>query len=189
MDKFIDYYKCLRRVPQIMLLKDIGAIVAETGINSKSVVVDAGAGSGALACFLANICKRVVSYEIRKDFAKVAKENAKKLGLKNAIIKNKDIRKGIAERNVDLITLDLPEPWKIIMKAEKSLKQGAFLVAYCPQITQSIEFVKAVKKSKKMVYVKTVETFWRQWLIDERRARPESTAIVHTGFLSFARKK
>src|SRR3989338_1020350 len=53
---FIDSYKKIKRVPQIIPLKDIAAIVAETGINKASVVVDAGAGSGALACFLANIC-------------------------------------------------------------------------------------------------------------------------------------
>lgn len=186
---FIDGYRRLKRVPQIMLLKDISLIVAETGINSRSVVVDAGAGSGALACFLANLCKKVVSYEIRKDFASVAKENANKLGLANVIIKNKDITKGIAEKNVDVITLDLPEPWKVVPKAEKALKSGGFLVSYSPQITQSIEFIKAVNKNKKLAYTKTMETFWRQWIIDERRARPENTAIVHTGFLSFARKK
>ncbi len=171
-----------------MLLKDISAIVALTGINSKSLVVDAGAGSGALACFLANITKRVVSYEVRKDFAKLAKENAEMLGLKNLAIKNRDIYKGITEKNVDLITLDLKESWKAIKHAEKSLKLGGFLVSYSPQITQVMQFVKAINKTKTLKYIKTIETFWREWLIDDKRVRPENTAIVHTGFLSFARK-
>ncbi len=189
MNLFIDKYRRLKRVPQIMLPKDISAIVAETGINRKSVVVDAGAGSGALACFLANICKKVISYEIRADFAKLAAENAKMLGLRNLTVKNKDITKGISEKGVDLITLDFSDSWKVIQKAEKSLKSGGFLVAYYPQITQCIEFVNAVMKSKSLRHVKTVETFWREWVIDDKRARPQNTAIVHTGFLCFARKK
>src|SRR3989338_295761 len=52
---FIDLYRRIRRGAQIIPLKDIGLIVAETGINKTSKVVDAGAGSGALCCFLANI--------------------------------------------------------------------------------------------------------------------------------------
>lgn len=185
---FIDAYRKLKRIPQIMLPKDISAIIALTGVNNKSLVVDAGSGSGALACFLANIVKKVVSYEIRKDFAELAKENANKLGLKNVTIKNKDVYRGITEKNVDLITLDLKEPWRVIRHAEKALKQNGFLVSYSPQITQTIRLVNELSKSKKLCYIKTMETFWREWLIDERRARPENTAIVHTGFLSFARK-
>ena len=50
---FIDSYKRIKRGPQIITRKDIAAIIAETGINKDSKVVDAGAGSGALACFLA----------------------------------------------------------------------------------------------------------------------------------------
>ena len=186
--QFVDLYRKLKRVPQIMLLKDISAITAITGINSKSLVVDAGAGSGALACFMANICKKVVSYEIRKDFSELARQNAEKMGLKNITIKNRDIHKGISEKNVDLITLDVPEPWKAIRHAAKALKENGFLVSYSPQMTQSIRFVKEVGRSKKLRSIKTLEVFWREWVIDEKRARPQHTAIVHTGFLSFARK-
>src|SRR3989338_8720801 len=56
---FIDLYRKIKRDAQIIPLKDIGLIVSETGVNNKSKVVDAGAGSGALACFLANIAKEV----------------------------------------------------------------------------------------------------------------------------------
>src|SRR3989338_4528710 len=52
---FIDFYKKIKRAPQIMLLKDIAVIVAETGINKNSRVIDAGSGSGAIACFMANL--------------------------------------------------------------------------------------------------------------------------------------
>jgi len=71
---FIDRFKRLKRGAQIITLKDIGTMIAETGINKEGSVVDAGGGSGALACFLANIVKQVTTYEIRKDFIKIIKK-------------------------------------------------------------------------------------------------------------------
>ena len=79
---FVDVYKKIKRSAQIIPLKDVGTIVAETGINSKTRVVDAGAGSGGLACFLANIAKDVVTYDVRDDFIKIVKRNKEYLGLK-----------------------------------------------------------------------------------------------------------
>lgn len=185
---FIDLYKKLKRNAQIILLKDIGIIVAETGINKDSTAVDAGAGSGALCCFLANICKRVVSYEIRKDFVKVVKENIKNLGLKNITIKNKDIYKNIEERNVDLITLDMPEAWRAIKNCDKALKIGGFLIAYFPNILQTKRFIDDINKNKNIIYLKTIETIQREWEIREEIARPKFDVLGHTGFLIFARK-
>ncbi len=184
---FIDVYKKIKRMPQIITLKDLGIIIAETGINSKSKIVDAGAGSGALACFLANIAQ-VVSYEIRKDFLKVAEYNKKLLRLKNLKLKNKDVYQGISEREVDLITLDLPEPWKVLKNADKALKVGGFIVSYSPTVPQVMDFVNEVEKNKKLVHVKTVELIKREWDIKDRVVRPKTSYINHTGFLTFVRK-
>ncbi|NYZ60415.1 methyltransferase domain-containing protein, partial [Candidatus Micrarchaeota archaeon] len=74
-----------------------------------SLVVDAGAGTGFNAIMLGRIAKKVVSYERREEFAELAKENIKSLGLKNVKIKNADIMGGIEEKDLDLITLDMPE--------------------------------------------------------------------------------
>lgn len=185
---FIDNYKKIKRAPQIMTRKDIGLIIAETGINKNSKVVDAGTGSGALACFLANICKEVTTYEIRKDFLKIAEKNKEFLNLKNLKIKNKDIYKGIDEKNIDLITLDLPEPWKALESVKKSLKVGGFLVSYSPTIPQIIDFVNTINKDKDFIHIKTIELIQREWEIQERKVRPITTQTVHTGFLSFVRK-
>jgi len=43
---------------------------------------------------------------------------------------NKDISKGIREKNVDLIFLDLENPEKIVKKAYKSLKPGGWIVSF-----------------------------------------------------------
>ncbi len=185
---FIDAYKKIKRMPQIITLKDLGIIIAETGINSKSKIIDAGTGSGALACFLANITKEVVSYEIRKDFLKVAEHNKKLLNLKNLRIKNKDIYQGIDEKNIDLITLDLPEPWKVLKYADKALKVGGFIVSYSPTIPQVMDFVNDINKNKNLIHIKTIEIIQREWDIRERVVRPKTSIINHTGFLTFVRK-
>lgn len=185
---FSDRYRKKKRLAQIILLKDIGLIITETGIGCNSKVVDAGAGSGALACFLANIVKQVITYEIRKDFIKIVEDNIRLLDLKNIKIKNKDVYKKIDERNVDLITLDLPEPWKALDNVVKSLKSGGFLVAYLPSITQVSRFVKEVDKKERLIYLKTIELLERAWKIDGRIARPEFRMLGHTGFLTFVRK-
>ena len=185
---FIDLYRKIKRDAQIIPLKDIGLIVSETGINSKSKVVDAGSGSGALACFLANIVKEVVSYEIREDFIKIVKHNVKFLGLNNLKVKNKNIYDGIAEKNVDLIVLDLPEPWKAIETAKKALKAGGFLVSYSPTIPQVADFVNKINKDESFAYIKTSEMIEREWDVDGRKVRPRSQAIGHSGFISFVRK-
>ncbi|MBW2963368.1 methyltransferase domain-containing protein [Candidatus Woesearchaeota archaeon] len=185
---FVDSFKKIKRGPQIILPKDIGTIITETGINKDSIVLDAGGGSGSLSCFLANIVKKVYCYEIRKDFIKIIKENINLLNLKNITIKNKDVSKNITEKNLNLITLDLPEPWHVIPQAEKSLKPGAFLIAYLPTITQVTQFVEQIKSSKKLFYLKTLENIQRNWVINQKIVRPESQMIGHTGFIIIARK-
>jgi len=185
---FIDLFKKIKRDAQIIPLKDIGLIVTETGINNKSKVVDAGSGSGAVACFLANLVKEVVTYEIREDFIEIVKHNIKQLGLKNIKIKNKDIYEKIYEKNVDLVNLDVPSPWKALKSAEKALKVGGFLVSYSPTIPQVMDFVDAVRKNKNFAYLKTSEIIEREWEVEDRKVRPRSQAIGHSGFVSFVRR-
>jgi tRNA (adenine57-N1/adenine58-N1)-methyltransferase catalytic subunit len=185
---FIDLYRKIKRDAQIIPLKDIGLIVAETGVNNKSKVVDAGSGSGALCCFLANIAKEVFTYEIREDFIEIVKKNIGLLGLKNIKIKNKDIYDGISEKDVDLITLDLPEPWNAIESARKALKVGGFLISYSPSIPQTADFVNKINGDKNFVHVKTSEIIERNWEIEGRKVRPKSQQIGHSGFVSFVRR-
>ncbi len=185
---FIDLYKKIKRDAQIIPLKDIGLIVSETGIDNKSEIVDAGAGSGALCCFLANIAKEVTTYEIRKDFIEIVKKNIKFLKLKNIKIKNRNVYEGIDEKNIDVITFDLPEPWKAISAAKNVLKTGGFLVSYSPTIPQATDFINEINKDKDFVHVKTSEIIERNWEIDGRKVRPLSQQIGHSGFISFVRK-
>jgi len=185
---FIDLFRKIKRDAQIIPLKDIGYIIAETGINKESRILDAGAGSGALSSFLASIAKEVVTYEIREDFIEVVKKNIEFLAIRNLKIKNKNIYNEMEEKNMDVITLDIPEPWNAIENCSKALKPGGFIVSYSPSIPQVADFVNAIRKNESYVYLKTVEISEREWEVEDRKVRPKSQGIGHSGFLSFARK-
>jgi len=169
--------------------KDAALILAYTGIEQGSLVVDAGTGSGFLAIFIANYIKpgRVVTYENNKKFIKVAKENIKDSGLSKFIkLKQKDITKGIDEKDVDLITLDLKDAEKVIVHAYKALKPGGWLVVYSPYIEQVISVFREIEKLN-FTQVKIVENVVREWQV-EKYTRPKTFGLFHTGFLTFARK-
>jgi len=187
---FIDMYDRKKRMAQIITQKDIGTIICETGLGKDSTVLEAGSGSGALCCFLANICKKIISYEIREDHLAVAKENAQMLGMENITFKMADVRDKIAEKNVDVVVLDMPDPWNALANASKALKLGGFLVVYSPTIPQVMDTVAAVNSSHKdtLQHISTFETIQRPWEIDERKVRPFSSYINHTAFLTFIRK-
>ena len=185
---FIDFYRRIKRDAQIIPLKDVGRIITEVGINKKSRILDAGSGSGALACFLGGIAKEVVTYEIRKDFIEIVNSNIELLGLGNVKVKNIDIYQNVEEKGMDIVTLDLPEPWNALKSCSAALKAGGFVISYSPSVPQFMDFVSAIRKDEKFAYIKTVEIIEREWEVDERRVRPKNTGIFHSGFLSFARK-
>jgi len=184
---FPDLKEFLNRGPQIMLPKDIGLIIAKTGINPSSTVVDAGGGSGNLCFSLANICKEVTVYEINPEHYTILSKNKELLGFQNVTLKQENIYLGIKEKDLDLVTLDLPEPWQALPPVEKSLKLGGFLVIYLPNLLQVKQFIEATVNSGIKV-LETVELLERKWKIEERIMRPEFEMLGHTGFLTFCRK-
>ncbi len=180
--------KKIKRTAQVILPKDAALILAYTGVNSDAVVVDAGTGSGYLAIFLANFLSkgRIITYENRKEFFETAKQNIKSSGLKNIFVKQKDVSKGIAERNVDLITLDLQNARAVVRHAHKSLRVGGWLVVYSPTVEHLTSVLKDVNR-KGFSQIKTVENIVREWQV-ERTTRPKTIGLMHTGWLTFARK-
>ncbi len=184
---FVDEVVKIKRGPAIMTKKDIGYVIANSGINKESTVVDAGAGCGVSAIFLANATKKVYSYEINQEFYKIAQKNLAELGISNVELKNKNIYEGIEEKDVDLVFLDLNEPWNALNHAGSSLKSGKFLVSYLPTITQVSELVDKAGNTC-FIHEKTVELIEREWHVEGKKVRPKSRMIGHTGFLVFLRK-
>ncbi len=183
---FKDKFSKIKRGPQIINLKDIGAIIAFTGINKDSFIVDAGGGSGALCCFLAGIAKKVVTYDNDDRSIEKIKENKKRLDVK-LTVKKGDVYEKLPEKNVDVITLDLPDTSLALENVKKSLKPGGYCVSYSPHITQSSAFVnKAIELG--FSHIRTFELIERDWQVEGRKARPDFKALGHTGFLSIVRK-
>lgn len=183
---FLDKLKRIRRGPAIMLQKDVGVILANTGINKDSRVLDAGAGSGVLTANLARFVKRVYSYDQSKEFLDIAKENCKRLGLTNITFKNKDVYEEIKEKNLDLVTLDLREPWRAFSNAHNALKENGYCVCFTPHITQVSKILEISEGLFKII--KTVEDIEREWIVEKVRLRPENKIIGHTAFITILRK-
>jgi tRNA (adenine57-N1/adenine58-N1)-methyltransferase len=185
---FIDDYKQIKRSVQIIPLKDIGLIIAETGLNKKSVVVEAGSGSGGFTCFIANIVKKLYSLDIKEENIELTKENCKKLNIKNVVFKKESIynQTKISITDADLLLLDVPEPWKALKTAKKILKKGGFIVIYQPYLPQTIDFIKSITKD--FLVERTVEVKIREWEINDRKVRPGKEKIAHSAFLTFVRR-
>ena len=188
LNTIVDFLNKAKRGPQVILPKDAGLIVSVTGCSPGWKVVDAGTGSGFLAIFLGNLGCKVYTYEKKKNFYDLAKKNIEKSGLKNIKIKNSDITKGIKERNVDMVTLDMKNPERVLKHAYNSLKSGGWLVVYSMHIEQ---IQKVWKESRKYEFGKfnILENLKREWQIEGRTfTRPKTHMLAHTGFLTFMRK-
>jgi tRNA (adenine57-N1/adenine58-N1)-methyltransferase len=174
----------LKRGPQVILPKDLGIIVAFSGMNKDSVVIDAGTGSGFAAVFFASIAKKVITYEERKDFAEFAAKNITRSGLGNIVLRKKDVFKGVREK-ADIIHLDLPNAEKIF-SAKFSLNEGGLIISYLPNIEQVVKFTKVAAKKKFVTF--TVEIIMRELWVREFGTRPQTKGLLHTGYLTFAKR-
>lgn len=179
--------KKLKRGPAIIQPKDIGLIIGYTGIGKESVCIDAGAGSAFLTIALANICKKVYSYEKKPEFFELAGKNIEYSGLKNTELKNKDIFEGIEEKETDLITLDLPEAEKAVLHACNALKKDGWLVGYLPNIEQAKLFYLECEKAG-FTEIFMLENIVREYEVREYGVRPQHIGLMHTAYLVFARK-
>ncbi len=185
-----DLIKKVIRLPQIITLKDLGSLIVYLGIKNNSKVLDVGSGSGIAACVVAALSEKikVFSYEIRKDFIKVAKKNADLFSVNNIKFINTDIKDGIKEKNFDCGIVDLPDPWNVIPMLFNNFKVGARIAAYSPSIIQIEKTIKSLPKEFKVErLVQNTETNWKVEL-DRDILRPESNGMLHTGFLLFIRK-
>ena len=185
-----DFIDLMDRRCSILIKKDIGTVLSYTGLGSGSRVVDAGTGAGAIALNFANVVGQsgnVYTYEIRKDFAEVSQKNIKTFGIDNIEVKNKDIKEGIDEDNIDLVFLDLPKPYEIFEDVYDSLNLGGWLVVYAPYINQA-EISYRVAKKLNFYNIEILETLERGLEVRQQGTRPRTRMVGHSGYLLFARK-
>jgi tRNA (adenine57-N1/adenine58-N1)-methyltransferase catalytic subunit len=180
----LDYIAKARRGPQAMTLKDMGLAVAYSGIRSGSRVLESGTGSGLFTLYLTHIVypETVVTYELREDFADIARKNFERFGVKNVRLELRDTYLGIDEKGLDAVFLDLAEPWRVVPNLGGALKVGGILVSYSPSINQSRQLAEVLDGYMH----ETFETLLRDWKAD--KMSPDTRMLGHTGFLTVARK-
>lgn len=176
------------RGAQVIYPKDLGAILIEADIAPSMRVLEAGVGSGALSMALLRAGAEVIGYELREDFAAQAARNVAALVGDGAPyrVEIRDVYAGIDEGGLDRILLDLPEPWRVLVHAEKALRPGGILCAYLPSINQTASLRSAMEDSPFGMAV-TLEVLHRTWHVESRSVRPNHRMVGHTGFLTTAR--
>jgi tRNA (adenine57-N1/adenine58-N1)-methyltransferase len=187
----MDKISTIERRAQIVIPKDGMFIVFYCDLKSGDTVIEGGAGSGALTLLLANFVKpegRIISYEIRDEFARIAKKNVKAAGLgKYVEFKSGDVTQLISEKNVDSVILDIPNPWDAVTNAKNALKVGGHIACYSPTMNQVEKTVNSMR-NQGFIGVKTMETIQREIFVGEGGVRPSFDTLGHTGYVTFARK-
>lgn len=182
----------LPRQAQVIYPKDIGPILVWGDVFPGARIVEAGVGTGALTLALLRAIGpdgRLISYEIREDFAAMARANVARYfgAAPNWTLKVADVGLSVEESEIDRMILDLPEPWRVIEGAGKGLRPGGILLCYLPTILQVKGLVDALKDSRQFVAIETMETMMRFWHLRELSVRPQHRMVAHTGFLTVAR--
>ena len=183
----------LPRQAQVIYPKDIALILVWADIFSGARVIEAGVGAGALTLALLRAVGtegRVISYEVREDFAEMARNNIARYHgpAPQWRLKVEDVTAHLEETDVDRIVLDLPEPWQLTEKIWRALRPGGILLSYLPTIIQVKSLVDSLREHGGFTPIETMESLMRFWHIKGMSVRPEHRMVAHTGFITVARR-
>ena len=186
-----DFIMKSERKTQIIYPKDLGFIIARTGIKNGSIVLEIGTGSGALTTFVAGIVKpsgHVYTFDVNPDFMAVARRNLQKAGVADFVtLQEHDPHLGLDLMDADVAIVDLGDPWSVIPQVYNSIKNSGSFVAICPTYNQLEKTAVQLRRSN-FVDVESVEIISRTLEAREGMTRPSNRMIAHTTYLIFARK-
>ena len=147
-----DFTLGMGRGAAVIYPKDAAHIVAFGDIFPGARVIEAGAGSGALSCWLLRAVGDgglVVSYERRPDFAEVARRNVEKFfgGPHPAwrlTVGDLADAEPDADR-FDRVVLDMLAPWEFAAAAGRLLIPGGLVCCYVATTTQLSRITEALR--------------------------------------------
>jgi len=178
--------------------KDIAVMLMTADITNGNTVVEAGAGSGALTAALLRAVGpsgRVLSAELRPEFAAVARRNVARLcgGVPaNWVLTEGDLREvaaGLAPTgSVDAVALDMLAPWECLDASASLLAPGGVLVGYVATTTQLSTLVESMRAHGAWTEPRAEESLMRTWHLEGLSVRPDHRMNGHTGFLATARR-
>lgn len=192
-----DYVLGMPRGAAVIYPKDAARIVTLADVAPGSVVVEAGVGSGALACYLiraAGSQGRVSSFEVRSDFADIAVENVCRWfggRPRTWSLLVTDFNEGahhMAPESVDAVVLDMLAPWECLEEAARILRPGGALVSYVATTTQMSRVVEEMRTQDRWSEPRAEELLVRTWHLDGLAVRPDHRMNGHTGFLVATRR-
>lgn len=185
-----DLVQNLKRTTQIMYPKDIGYIVLRLSVGAGTRVLECGGGSGGLTAVLAYLVGsegKVYSYERNPEVQTLAKKNLNLFGLAERVEFNLgEAKDGFAERNLDAIFLDLPNPYDYLDEVAASLKAGGSFATLLPTVNQVEILLRALSQST-FAFIDVCEILLRHYKSDWAKIRPVDRMVAHTGYLVFAR--
>jgi tRNA (adenine57-N1/adenine58-N1)-methyltransferase len=178
-----DFFAYGKRSGAPMLPKDIGLVIAYTGMNHNDDVLDAGTGSGIAAIFFGGVAKSVKTYEVRPEFSTLAMKNITESKLTNVEAVAADFL--AAEGSYDVVHLDLQIQPEHVRHAFSLLRSGGYLACYTPFLEQMAIVVDEATPLFREVH--THELIEREMTRSKRGTRP-STSVSHSGYVTIARK-
>lgn len=181
-----DFFSHGKRTGAPMTPKDIGTVMAYTGMCAKDRVLDAGTGSGIAAIFFGGAAGKVVTCEAREDFAKVAGKNISDAGLANVECRACDVL-DVEDGPFDIVHLDMQIEKKHVEHAYSLLRNGGYFASYTPFLEQTFVVMDSCAAFFGEEAVTCIECMERELTRGKRGTRP-STRVGHTGYLTFARK-
>ncbi len=195
-----DFTVSMRRGAAVVYPKDAAQILAMADIFPGAQVLEAGAGSGALSCWLLRAIGEaglLVSFERRPDFADIARGNVERyFGAPHPAWRltigelpaGSAVDPGQAGERFDRVVLDMLAPWDFAETAARSLAGGGLICCYVASTTQLSRTVEALREEGSFAEPAASESLVRGWHADGLAVRPEHRMVGHTGFLVTARR-
>ncbi len=193
-----DYVLSMPRGAAVVYPKDAGQVIAMADVFPGAVVVEAGAGSGALTTFLLRAvgdAGRVHSIERREDFAAVARGNVEgffggphpawRLTVGDLAEQLPGL---VAPGSVDRVILDMLAPWENLAVAADALVPGGVLCCYVATTTQLSRLAEDLREDGRYTEPQAWESMVRTWHLEGLAVRPDHRMVGHTGFLLTARR-
>ena len=206
------YSLAMPRGAAVVYPKDAAQIVGLADIFPGATVIEAGAGSGALSCWLLRAVGEeglVFSYERRPDFAQIARTNVEgyfggphpawrltvgPLPVVTATTETPEdpetpeTAESAVPTDVDRVVLDMLSPWDYVATAAAVLVPGGLVCCYVATTTQLARTVTALREHGNFAEPAAWESMQRGWHVEGLAVRPEHRMVGHTGFLITARR-
>ena len=207
-----EYTVSMSRGAAVVYPKDAAQIVGLADIFPGARVLEAGAGSGALSCWLLRAVGedgKLVSYERRADFAAIALANVEayfggphpawslviadlpadaRPDAAGPAAALPDDEPQPAAHDFDRIVLDLLAPWEHVARAAHWLVPGGLICCYVATTTQLSRVVEALREHGGFTEPAAWESMHRGWHVQGLAVRPEHRMVGHTGFIVTTRR-